>query len=354
MKIKRYPLASDSSLRAWNAADELLLAHFWEQDQSPARTLVVHDLFGYLSCHLSVGEPVSVITFDSQRRSLKENLHQNELAEVKTVEVMKEDWPSAAIALIKMPKSLELFELYLAKLVHCLSSEATVLCGFMTRHFTPAWLKVAQQYFEVVEQSRAKKKARLLILKKPIPRQRQLISSFVDDSGQEWSQYFGVFSSGRLDTASRFFMDHLKVPKGAISVLDVGCGNGVLGKFIQTKNPEAKLSLLDDNLLAVLSAQLNVSETTVEYHWSSDLSPILPKSQDFVVCNPPFHFEYEINLDVAHRIFREVAAVLKDTGEFWIVANNHLPYKPQLQQHFRNCEIVARNQKFFVYKCWKN
>ena len=70
------------------------------------------------------------------------------------------------IALMKVPKSVNLFELYLAQIVTCIKDEGVVYCSFMTRHFTKQLLSISNKYFEVVEQSLAKKKARVLILKK--------------------------------------------------------------------------------------------------------------------------------------------------------------------------------------------
>ncbi|MCG8573967.1 MAG: methyltransferase [Flavobacteriales bacterium] len=312
--------------------------------------IILHDLFGYLSCHLSEFSAQTVITFASQRNSVSKNRAQNQIEKGNLIDVLK-DWPTTGYALMKVPKSIDLFELYLSKLANSLTENGQVLCGFMTRNFTPSWLKVAERYFRDISQTKARKKARLLVLKDPIPQEKTLLKRFFDDEEREWQQYLGVFSSGRIDPASRFMMEEVEVPKGEIAALDLGCGNGVLGRFILDQNPAAKLILVDDNELAVASARLNISGNH-SFYCHSNLMEIESNSVDMVICNPPFHLEYEVNTDVAYRMFKDAARVLKADGVFWVVANNNLPYKPKLLQSFHNCEIVAKNRKFFVYRCW--
>ena len=84
------------------------------------------------------------------------------------------------LALIKIPKSLELFELYLHQIYLSSTSETEVICAFMTKHFSTSIIKIASKYFEDVSQTRAWKKARLMILKNPkILRDQGLTSDFL-------------------------------------------------------------------------------------------------------------------------------------------------------------------------------
>ena len=68
------------------------------------------------------------------------------------------------VAIVKIPKTIDLFELYLQHATLNLKQSSTVVCAFMTKHFTKAMIEVAERYFNRVEQSRAVKKARLIIL----------------------------------------------------------------------------------------------------------------------------------------------------------------------------------------------
>ena len=68
--------------------------------------------------------------------------------------------------LIKIPKSLDLFRFQLDQLHESLKEDTLVICAFMTKYFSAQILKIAEDYFELCEQSIAWKKSRLLFLKK--------------------------------------------------------------------------------------------------------------------------------------------------------------------------------------------
>ena len=72
---------------------------------------------------------------------------------------------------------------------------------------------------------------------------------------------------------------------------------------------------------------------------------------DLVVSNPPSHFEYETNIEIAITLFKEVARCLKPDGRFVIVASKHLNFKTHLERIFERCKISAENNKFIIYEC---
>ena len=84
-------------------------------------------------------------------------------------------------------------------------------------------LTIADEFFESVHQSLAWKKSRLLILTQPrlVPESSPLISVYLDDH-ISLRQYPGVFSSRRIDTATRFLVDHLELRDGDRRILDLG------------------------------------------------------------------------------------------------------------------------------------
>ncbi|MCB9223748.1 MAG: methyltransferase [Crocinitomicaceae bacterium] len=350
LNIQRYPQASDPSLKAWNAADELMIhvSREYELDN----IIIIHDLFGYLSCQLNDHQPQTVITFASQQNAVQKNAEHNHLMNIKQ-QMLLDDLDTAKCALLKIPKSLDLFRLYLSILSRSIDKNGTLFCGFMTRNFTNGWIKIAEEYFSEINQSKAHKKARIMILKGPKLKVENLVQEYNDENSQLWKQYLGVFSAGRIDYASQFLMDNIILPEGKFVAVDVGSGNGVLGKFIHNNAPEAEVHLTDDNLLAVRSCEMNVFGSNVKHHFSRNLDFLSDGPCDLVVSNPPFHFEYEINMDVAFQIFEDAFRVLKKGGDLWVVANNNLPYKPELLKHFHKCEVFAQNNKFIIYRCRK-
>ena len=66
----------------------------------------------------------------------------------------------------------------------------------------------------------------------------------------------GVFSfENRIDKASRLLIENFK-PTGN-TVLDVGCGYGVIGLFIKTIYPELSVTMVDLNERAVKYSKIN-------------------------------------------------------------------------------------------------
>ena len=106
-----------------------------------------------------------------------------------------------------------------------------------------------------------------------------------------------MFSAKEIDQATQFFINNLQVEENTKEVLDLAAGNGVLGYIIQKQLPNCKIHLIDDFYLAIESAKLNLKGENVCFHYNDTLKEIEENSIDLVVSNPPFHFEYETNIE---------------------------------------------------------
>ncbi len=356
-KLERYPKTSNNSLKPYSAADELLLQHGLYLGYENKNITLIHDSFGALATALEKYKPTSVITYHSQLKSIWLNLKINKLDSKKLqwVNVIKLQETQSELVLMKVPKSANLFELYLSKLHSTLNTNATVLCGFMTKYFTPRWLDIAAQYFDVIEQSKAHKKARIIVLKSPKKQVAQptLFHTIKSDLGLDLKQFSGVFSADKIDPATRVLLENLPAIAENSTVLDLACGNGVIGKFVKRQNPEINLHLLDDNLLAVNSAKLNISKEEGAFYWSNSLSICKEQKFNLILCNPPFHFEYENNIEVSIKLFKEAFEYLEEGGEFRLVANTHLNYKTHLNNIFKRATQVVKSGKYEVISCIK-
>jgi len=342
INLQRYPKSSNRSLRPWSAADELLLAEAMDLGLENKNLVLVHDTFGALAVALNEHSPHSVITNNSQLKALKLNLSQNGLD--------KKEWTysnplliksnAIDLTLMKIPKSAHLFQLYIQEIHAACKPDGMILCGFMTRNFTPKWKEIAESYFEEVSQSLAVKKARLLILKSPKKDVQKfpLFHSVKNDLDVNLKQYSGVFSADKVDPATKVLIKHLPEIPEQSNVLDLACGNGVIAACVQKKEPSAEISVIDDNFLAIASAKLNLGKRNINYHWSDTVRSVKDQKFDLILCNPPFHFEYENTIEISLQLFREAAQYLRPTGSFYIVANTHLNYKTHLVKLFKSVQ----------------
>ena len=347
----RYPKTSNRSLLPFSNA-ELLVLNYIEERQA-TNYHVFNDRFGVWSSVLNHEETISVIDYASQAEAIMQNVRKNDLPEKRVAfKTSLDGLATVDVALIKVPKSLELFQLYLQE-IHGASQEHTeVICGFMTKYFNPSLLKIASKYFEEVSQSLAWKKARLLILKGPKKgvTYNELINT-IPWKNQRLKQFYGVFSSGKIDIGTQFLLEDLSIDQDETEVLDLASGNGIIALEASRLNPRANLTLIDDSILAIESSKLNIKKA--QFVCSDHLSQLPKNHFDLVLSNPPFHFEYENNIEVSLSLFRQVCECLKPNGRFVLVANKHLNYTTHLMKLFSRVSRLKSNDKFEVLECVK-
>lgn len=352
-QFSRYPDTNNHSLKAWNAADEHLLQYLENLEIEQNSVAIYNDRFGFLTCCLHVYTPNVIVNYRSQEKSIHKNIENNHLQSLELRSPFFSFDKKIKTGIIKIPKSLDLFRLQLSHLSEHLEENGVILAAFMTKYFSPQILTIAQEFFETVEQSKAWKKSRVILLQKK--KNIKIITPIHNLTFKEiiFQQYFGVFSAKNIDYASQFFIEHLKIENEEKRVLDLACGNGVLGKMIQFQNPNHEIHLMDDSFLAVQSAKLNLEKENTFFHYNDSLEIFKEDFFDLVISNPPFHFEYETNIEVAIRLFYEVKRCLKKGGHFQLVASQHLNFKTHLEKIFSLINITAENTKFVIYECIK-
>jgi 16S rRNA G1207 methylase RsmC len=222
----------------------------------------------------------------------------------------------------------------------------------MTKYFTSQMLDIASEYFEEVKQTLAWKKSRLLILKKGKGKKEASIINEINISSEEKiKQYFGVFSSKNIDFATQFLIENISINENDNRVLDLASGNGILAYTIKKLKNNSEIHLIDDSFLAVESSKLNLEGESIHFHYSDNLKGFKEKYFDFIISNPPSHFEHETNIEISIELFKEAKKVLKEKGHFQLVANQHLNYKTHLLKIFNHVKITAENKKFIIYDC---
>ena len=348
--LERYPKTFNTSLLPFNSADLLALNHI-EKRENLRDIHLFNDRFGVWSCALNDIGTTTVLNYASQGKSILQNVKRNALSEKNIHFKTSLDGMSIVdFALVKVPKSLALFQLYLQEIHQASDEHVEVVCAFMTKYFNQSLLKIASKYFEDASQSLAWKKARLLILKRP---KKDVIytdlKNFIPWKDQTLQQYYGVFSSGKVDVGTQFLLKDLSIGEAENEILDLASGNGIIAYEVLRLHPKASLTLVDDSMLAIESSKLNIKNA--RFVCADNLSQLPKNHFDLVVSNPPFHFEHENNIEVSLNLFKEVQACLKPNGRFVLVANKHLNYTTHLQKIFRCISLIKSNDKFEVLEC---
>ncbi|MGB0868386.1 MAG: class I SAM-dependent methyltransferase [Flavobacteriales bacterium] len=348
-QFERYPETKDHSLKAFSNAEIYALNHIGSYKNKSIG--LYNDRFGFWNTCLDTFNPRTIWSYHSQTKAIKRNLDLNGIAFRE--ELLFDQFETINnpfdVVLLKVPKSLELFENYLEHIWQNANENTEIVCCFMTKYFTKGILDKANLFFEEVEQSLAWKKSRLVILKQPKSQAPPSKLKSIEFNSKTYKQYPGVFSSSHIDYATQFLTKYINVKPDELNVLDLASGNGVLAHFCQESNPEAQLTLIDDFHLAVESSKMNTKNAN--YICSDSLDSVEDQSFDLIVSNPPFHFEHENNIDITLNLMKNVSRCLKPKGRFLFVANNHLNYKTHLVNWFTHVYIVNKNEKFIILEC---
>ena len=114
--IKRYDLSEDKSLRAWSAADEYLLQYMQDLKQKPISLTIYNDRFGFLGSQLHEASPTIILTHKGQEKAINDNFRANYIPLPTFALPLSSLETEMDFALLKMPKSLGLFRLYLEQI----------------------------------------------------------------------------------------------------------------------------------------------------------------------------------------------------------------------------------------------
>jgi len=360
MKISRFPITKDISLKAWNAADELIVDFFTDLPKE-TKLAIINDRFGYLSCNFHNNNPISIIDFKSQELAIKNNLEMNNLEYDKDIFINPlETFPEKInTAILKVPKSMELYRLYIEQICENSGDDIEITAGFMTKYFNKQIIEIAEEYFEEVEQSKAKKKARLIFMKgKKSFIKKDLINNVEVNDKLSLKQYYGVFASTRIDIATRYLLENVQLRAKEEQLMDLASGNGVIAHFVNNQYKQndwqlPQLHLVDDSYLAIESSKLNLEGDNIHFHNDANMESIAEESMDMIISNPPFHFEHEINTEISLDLFRKAHYSLKYNGRLLVVYNRHLNYVSFMKSIFSETKIVAESNRFVVLECWK-
>ncbi|WP_027858562.1 methyltransferase [Marinobacterium jannaschii] len=365
--LQRYPVRKNETLRAWDAADEYLLSQVAEEDglTSQSRILIINDQFGALAVALNSYHCTSSTDSWLATRATQHNLSKNSLSTDDLTQLDSLATPQGPfdLVLIKIPKSLAMLEDQLTRLRPLLSEDTRVIGAAMAKAIHTSTLKLCEKIIGPTTTSLAKKKARLIFptLDSSLqPAEDKYPSAYtLENTDYTIWNHAGVFSRDSLDIGTRFFLQHLPEALHPQQIIDLGCGNGVVGLIAAAKNPEAEVTFVDESYMAVASAQKNFEAAfgdsrKARYIATDCLKGIPQGCADLVLNNPPFHQQNVVGDFIALQMFRESLKVLKKGGELWVIGNRHLGYHSQLKKIFGNCELVASNRKFVILKAVKS
>ncbi|WP_328917037.1 MULTISPECIES: methyltransferase [unclassified Streptomyces] len=371
LDLTRFPADPREQLRAWDAADDYVLRHLADAgtDLSGA-VAVVGDRWGALTTALAAHRPTQISESHLGQQATRANLRRNAPGAVDDVTLLStRDTPPERIdvLLVRVPKSLGLLEDQLHRLAPAMHAGTVVIGAGMVTEIHTSTLRLFERIVGPTRTSLAVRKARLILCTpdpalprtpSPWPLRYELPDGIGPLSGRTVTNHAGVFCADRLDVGTRFLLQHLPARQGPDRVIDLGCGNGVVGTAAAVANPGSDVLFIDESHQAVASAEATFRANAdpaarAEFQVADALTAISAGSADLVLNNPPFHSHRATTDATARRMFTTARAALRPGGELWVVGNRHLSYHVMLRRIFGGCEVVASDPKFVVLRAEK-
>lgn len=342
--LARFPEHPRDPFRAWDAADEYLLRQLEGIDGAEpvdlsGAVVVVGDRWGALTTVLAGHRPVQITDSYLAQRATLANLARNG-DDPDTVRLLSaRDTPPERIdvLLVRVPKSLALLEDQLHRLAPAVHAGTVVIGTGMVKEIHTSTLKLFERIIGPTRTSLAVKKARLIFCTpdpalartpSPWPHRYDLPEGIGAVSGRTVVNHAGIFCAERLDIGTRFFLNHLPERSGRDRIVDLGCGNGVVGTSAALANPEATVTFIDESYLAVASAEATFranlgTDAVADFLVGDGMADVPPGSVDLVLNNPPFHSHQATTDATARTMFHGARTALRQGGELWVVGNRH-------------------------------
>lgn len=350
-ELRRWPDFEAPELRAWDAADTLILDEAAPRLEA-AELTVIGDDYGALTLGaLAAGAARVRVHQDSLagERALRANGD----GAYESLPLVRELVAGATLVLLRLPRSLDALNEIAALVAAYASPEVVVIAGGRIKHMTLGMNEVLQRHFGQLDVSLARQKSRLLIARAPIagvpaePRRQ-----FHDELGLMVVATGGVFAGTGIDIGTRALIGELGRVRPFERAIDLGCGTGILAALLKRARPEAHVLATDQSAAAVASARLTMAANDLDVEVTRDdaLSLQPSASVDLIVLNPPFHTGAAVDSRIALKLFDAASHVLRPGGELWAVWNSHLAYRPALDRIVGSTAEISRNTKFTVTK----
>lgn len=160
----------------------------------------------------------------------------------------------------------------------------------------------------------------------------------------------GVFSKTEIDEGSEILLSTVCDLGIHGSVLDLGCGYGVIGITLKTEFPDTSVTMVDINSRAVELARINCAQNSADCScFVSDGFSEIHDMFDYVITNPPIR----TGKKVIYGMFEDAYEHLNENGELIAVIRRKQGAESavkKFQEIFGNCTVERRDRGFWVIR----
>ena len=183
---------------------------------------------------------------------------------------------------------------------------------------------------------------------------RRFIDLYINEEKLTFISDVGVFSNNKVDYGSFLLIKTLLKEPNCQSLLDMGCGYGVIGITLDYFKKCETLTMVDINKRAVdlTLENINKFELTNAKSYVSDGFKEIKDNYDVIAFNPPIR----AGKKVIYPIYDDSVLHLNKDGRFYIVihkdlgANSTINY---LKEKDLNVDIILKDKGYFILKVTK-
>lgn len=369
-QLTREPDFDAPELQAFDAADQLILRtaaddladHPFEVPLGVDDVVVIGDRHGALTLGAATVFGVAGIRTHQDpllgERALAQNARRMQLAGRYTNHGLDAAaLTGARVVLVQLPRGLDALAEVSRAIARWADPEVRVFAGGRVKHMTRAMNDVLARDFAEVSAGLGWRKSR--VLRAAGPRVPATTESAFPRWGTDPDLDFSLAAFGAtfggpvLDHGSRLLLTTLAdTQRQPATIVDLGCGNGVLAVSAARRFPEARVLATDQSTAAVAATRLTAQAAGVADRIAverSDALEAVPDAwADLIVLNPPFHTGATVHAGVGHRLIRACRRALAPGGELRLVFNSHLGYRPLVEREVGPTRQLARNAVFTV------
>lgn len=165
----------------------------------------------------------------------------------------------------------------------------------------------------------------------------------------------GIFSKNNIDIGTQILLKevirHIGSTTESFSVLDIGCGYGVVATIIKTFYPKSVITLSDVNTRALELAKINLEENMINSDYEilkSDLFENIHKKFDIIISNPPIRAGKKLIFKLYNKSYDH----LNENGKFFcVIMTKHgaKSTEKELKNIFKSVTCLQISEGYRVY-----
>lgn len=164
----------------------------------------------------------------------------------------------------------------------------------------------------------------------------------------------GIFSKERVDFGTNVLLNGLDDLSNKKDILDLGCGNGVIGIAIKKAYPNANVVMADINVKCVDISKENANINKVDVNvLESDMYENINTSFDLILSNPPIRAGKVKVFEVVEEGFKH----LNNGGEIICVIQKKQGAESLLKKMnevYGNTNIINKEKGYYLIRSIKN